>query len=145
MWQTIKSELTRHTSILFALLILTPAVGAAISATTVVNQNRELRQRIFIQADAVRSLQDELKAANLTISDLKAKLKVQEFDFEANITQEVTQAYQTIDEGISNHQFYVDHPELQEYLTGDTDYNREWIARYEQLKALLLRAYRETR
>ncbi|MDP2730374.1 MAG: hypothetical protein Q8O55_07820 [Dehalococcoidales bacterium] len=54
---------------------------------------------------------------------------------------ELIQAYETIEQGIYSHQFYLDNPELQNEISGGTEYNRQWVENYRLLSRLITRAY----
>ena len=57
--------------------------------------------------------------------------------------EELAYAYQSIEQGLFNHQYYVVYPEKQTPTTGDTTWNQEWVDRYEAIKVLIDRAYKE--
>ena len=52
-------------------------------------------------------------------------------------TMSATEALLWLDEGIYSHQYYLDHPESQNYGTGDSDYQIKTILQYQRLKELL--------
>lgn len=55
--------------------------------------------------------------------------------------EEYIRLYDRILLGITNHQYYIDHPAEQTWQTGDTEWNQKMVDSYFFMKELYLRAY----
>lgn len=54
-----------------------------------------------------------------------------------NYTMSLYEAEQFLAEVIWNHQYYIDHPELQSFATGDTAWQNKYVKQYERLRHLI--------